>query len=372
MHKHPTNSNWLEIDLDVMARNIGVLRNVVGVPLMAVVKANGYGHGILETARCATAAGASYCGVARVDEALELRQGGITSPILVLGHTPENRFEEAIRADISLTLFDNDQTASLKAISDALHHKARIHIKVETGMSRLGASPLQARALLKVCSAMEYVIVEGIFTHYARADEAQVDTTEKQERIFLDLLEDLTAEGLRPQIAHTANSAAALIRPSARLDMVRMGISIYGMPPAPNVELPEGVKPALSWKAQLTAIHDLPAGTGVSYGHAYFTTNKERIGVVPVGYGDGYRRTEGSTVLVCGQRAPIVGRVCMDQLMINLDNIPAASIGDEVVLIGRQDDRMIHASDLALTWNTINYEVTCGLSARVPRIYFPA
>jgi len=187
--------------------------------------------------------------------------------------------------------------------------------------------------------------------------------------IELQLIQTVTQKGLRPEIVHTANSAAALTRPSTHFNMVRTGIAMYGLAPSPDVPLPEGIRAGLAWKAQLCEVRTLPPGTGISYGHIYTTTDYERIGVVPVGYGDGYRRVTGNSVLVRGCKVPIVGRVCMDQMMVQLDSVPDAQIGDEVVLIGSQGEEKISADMLAERWQTINYEVVCGISARVPRLY---
>jgi alanine racemase len=327
MISHPGNSNWLEIDRGALAHNLQRFKELTSVRVMAVVKANGYGHGITEVAKVAARSGAAYCGVARVDEALELRRAGVDIPV-------------------------------------------KVHITVDTGMSRLGAKPEEAYELVQRLSKEKDIDLEGIFTHYACADEPDNPLTAQQESLFLDLLSEIQSLGLRPKIAHASNSAAALTRPSSHLDMVRIGIALYGMPPSPEVQLPEDFRPSLTWKAQLTSVFTLPPGSGISYGHRYRTTGYERIGVVPVGYGDGYRRVSGNQVLIGGKRIPVVGRVCMDQIMVQLDELPTAQVGDEVVLLGSQGDETISASELAQKWGTINYEATCDLSARVPRFYY--
>ncbi|UCF61062.1 MAG: alanine racemase [Anaerolineaceae bacterium] len=363
------NSNWLEIDRGAIIDNASQLLKLTGVRLMAVVKANGYGHGITEVVRVAISAGATYCGVARVEEAFELRRAGIEAPILVLGYTPDEQLTDAIGRNVALTIFHPEQVETLLAAASVAGRPAIVHIKVDTGMSRLGAQPATAYQLLGQLTEAPAVEVEGVFTHFAKADEMDDPTTTLQERRFLDLLAEIEAAGLRPPLVHAANSAAALTRPSTHFDMVRIGIALYGLDPATTVPLPEGYKPALAWKAHLTHVQEYPAGTGVSYGHIYKTRGEERIGVVPVGYGDGYRRVEGNAVLIHGQRVPVVGRVCMDQLMVQLDQIPEAKVGDEVVLLGHQEDEHIRAEEIAKRWETINYEVVCGLGARVPRVY---
>lgn len=349
--------------------NIKRINDYTDVPTMAVVKANGYGHGITEVVRAAVEAGAPYCGVARVEEAFELRRAGIDIPLLVLGYTPDERFSEAFAQDISLTFFQPQQLDVLATAAHSASQPAKVHIKVDTGMSRLGAPPELAFELLQRLSEFENVKVEGIFTHFARADERYAPTTEWQLRKFTDLLAEIDTTGLRPPIAHAANSAATLTRPNTYFDMVRVGIALYGLAPSSEVELLEGMRPSLSWHARLSHIHVYPPGSGVSYGHVYTTQEEERIGVVPVGYGDGYRREDGNQVLIHGRRVPVVGRVCMDQVMVRLNDVLEAEIGDEVVLIGEQGSERITAEELASHWNTFNYEVVCGLSARVPRHY---
>jgi len=362
-------SNWLEVNRTKLKQNLKRIQQYTNTNVMAVVKANGYGHGIIEVSRIAAEAGVSYCGIARVEEGLELRSAGIRLPLLVLGYTPPYRFDRAIEADISITMFEPEQIDPLLEAAKRVGKTATVHVKVETGMGRLGAAPETAKSILQRLHHSQEAVVEGLFTHFARADEPDKPTTEDQQDVFNRLLEEVTEAGLRPPIIHSANSAASLTRPGTHYDMVRAGIALYGLPPSPDVPLPPGLEPALTWKAQLCEVRTLPPGTGISYGHIYTTTGQERIGVVPVGYGDGYRRVAGNSVLVHGHKVPIVGRVCMDQMMVQLDSVPDAAVGDEVVLIGRQGSEAITADMLAEHWGTINYEVVCGLSARVPRIY---
>lgn len=362
-------STWLEIDLGAIAHNVHAVAKLTGVRVMAVVKANGYGHGLVPVARRAVEAGADYCGVARIDEALEMRQGGVDAPTLVLGETPNSRLAEAVGQGVSVTVYDHAQLEPLAAAARSASRTARVHVKVDTGMTRLGAAPQAAFGLLQALHGLSGVEVEGLFTHFARADEPEAASSDRQEAVFSDLLSEVTAAGMRPPLVHAANSAAALTRPSARFDMVRPGIAMYGMNPSEEVRLPANFHRALAWKARLTTVRDVPAGTGVSYGHVYVTQKDERLGVIPVGYGDGFRREAGAGVLVHGVWAPVVGRVCMDQTIINLDHVPQAAIGDEVVIVGEQQGEKLRPEDLARVWHTVGYEVVCGLSARVPRLY---
>lgn len=364
-----THLTWAEVDLTAIKNNIRTLQELTGVDVMAVVKANGYGHGMLPVAKAAVEAGAAYCAVARIPEGIQLREAGIQVPVHVMGPSLEDRFRDAIQHHLEITLFQTEQIEPLRQAAESVGHPARVHIKVETGMNRIGAAPDVALVMLQTLAGIAEIEVAGMFTHYARADEEDTTTTDRQEETFLQFLKTVTANGLRPPVIHAGNSATAVSRPASRFDMVRAGVSMYGLHPSNEVRLPHDFKPALAWKTQLRHVHSIDAGEGISYGHRYVTSGEERIGVIPVGYGDGWRRTDGNEVLLHGKRVPVVGRVCMDQCMLQLDSIPGAAVGDEVVLLGRQGTDHIAAEDIAGRWNTINYEVTCGISARVPREY---
>ncbi len=362
-------SSWAEVDLGAIEGNVRVLGQISCVPVMAVVKANAYGHGTVPVARAALRGGASWLGVARLDEALELRQAGIYSPVLILGYTPPARYDEAIANQISLTVWEPAHLEAATAAAARLGQPARLHLKVDTGMSRLGVQPEDAFDLARRLAGMPGVLFEGVFTHFARSDEADLSPTAEQERIFTEIVHALEAARLRPPKVHAANSAAALVRPSAAYDLVRGGIAIYGLHPSPECPLPPGFRPALSWKTVISHVKTLPPGRGVSYGHEYVTRTYERVGTAPVGYADGFRRKKKHTVLVAGQRVKVVSRVCMDQIMLLLNRVPQVRIGDEVVIIGSQGEERITAEEVARRWGTNNYEVVCGIGARVPRVY---
>jgi alanine racemase len=362
-------SNWIEVDLGVIENNIQHIKDITSVDVMAIVKANAYGHGTIPIARAAAKAGASWFGVARIEEALEIRSDGIEAPILILGFTPPGGIDPAINQGISLTIWEDNQVTLISKTASRLGKTARIHLKVDTGMSRLGVQPEQALPLAEAIRRAPGLDLEGIFTHFARADESDPAPTANQEAQFCQVLDKLKTAGINPPILHAANSAGSLTRPSARFNLVRTGIAMYGLDPSTDCRLPQGFRPALSWMAQLSQVKELPAGRGVSYGHEYVTRGIERIGTVPVGYADGFRRTKGNQVLVCGKRVPVVGRVCMDQISVLLNNTPEAIEGDEVVLIGKQGDEIIKAEEIGRIWGTVNYEVLCGLGARVPRVY---
>jgi alanine racemase len=371
-------STWLEIDLSAIENNVGWLIQNAGAAVMAVVKANGYGHGAVPVAKAAIRAGASFrntlpqpvhLGVARLEEALELRQGGVSEPILILGYTPPDRFDETISNQISLTAWEPDQIQAIKAATERTGKSAIVHLKVDSGMSRLGAAVEDAVDLGVRLAQTTGIVFEGIFTHFARSDEADTIATDLQLRSFEQVLTGLRAKACLPPIIHAANSAACLSRLDATFNMVRPGIAIYGLHPSPVRCLPEAFRPALSWKAVISQVKVLPAGRGISYGHEYITSRSERIGTVPVGYADGFRRTRGNRIILRGSLVPVIGRICMDQLMVQLDAVPQAQKGDEVVLIGRQGEAALCVEDVAAAWGTISYEVVCAIGPRVPRLY---
>jgi len=335
---------------------------------MAVVKANGYGHGAVETARAAARGGATWFGVGRPEEALELREAGLKDPILVLSPAPTDTLEQLVAHDVSITVCNagDIRSAAEAALSQA--SKAKAHLKIDTGMSRLGAALGDAESLARNLQDDDSIVFEGIFTHFARADEPEAETSREQLEQFEDMLAQLEAGHLRPPLVHAANSAAMFTLKEAHFDMVRVGIALYGLQPSGDWSLPKEFRPALQWKSRLARVRNLAAGTGVSYGHRYITESEERIGTVPVGYADGLRRTEGNHVLVGARKVPVIGTVCMDLSMLQLSAVPEAKAGDEVVLIGIQGEAAISAEQVADRWGTINYEVTCGIDRRVPRL----
>jgi alanine racemase len=363
-------STWLEVDLGAIRNNIRQIKAKTGRLVMAIIKANGYGHGVLAVAQAATEAGAEWLGVARMEEAINLRNAGIKSEVMVLGYTAPLMIPEAIRNNIHVAIYDREMAEAYETHARKVEGRLKAHIKIETGMGRLGMAPELAPEFLLRYKNHPKFDIDGIFTHLARADEPQIPSAEGQLTIFNDLLVQLRRAELCPSMVHAANSAAVLNFPEAYYDMVRPGIAIFGLDPAPGSPVPASFRPALTWKARLTSVRVLPPGHGVSYGSVYVTSDHERIGVIPVGYGDGYRRESGQQVIVRGKLVDVVGRVCMDQSMLQLDSVPEAQPGDEVVLLGRDGDQEICASDLASRWGTINYEVLCGLADRLPRLYY--
>jgi alanine racemase len=369
MARNNYHSTWVEIALDAIQGNVHLIHQQTGKQIMAIVKANGYGHGAPAVARAALDGGATWCGVARIEEAIQLRQAGLECPLLLLSWTPPEQIPAAITRQISMAVWTEDQIAQIAAHAKRLGTPARLHLKVDTGMGRVGAQQESALGLAHRLHEDPDISFEGLFTHFASADEADNTTTDRQERLFRRILAELESLGLRPPLVHAANSAASITRPSAHFDMLRLGIAMYGLHPSEECLLPSGFRPALAWKAVLSHIKMLPPGSGVSYGHEYFTRKHERIGTIPIGYADGFRRNVENQVLVGGKVVPIVGRVCMDQVLVQLDQVPKARVMDEVVIIGAQGNERISAEDVARRWKTNNYEVVCSIGARVPRLY---
>jgi alanine racemase len=339
------------------------------VCLLAVLKADAYGHGAVRAARTALNNGASYLGVASINEGAVLRRSGIAAPILVLGFTPAWQARELVLADLSATVFDLEVARALSRAAAELDRRVRVHVKVDSGMGRLGLLPDEVLPTVRALTRLPHLVVEGIFTHFSVADSDPEYTKWQLDR-FRRVLAALAAAGVEVPLAHAANSAAILTMPESHLDMVRLGLAMYGLDPSPQVRCPPDFRPALAFKTQVAQVKTLPPGSFVSYGNTYQTAGEQTIAVIPVGYADGFRRApeHWGEVLVRGQRAPIVGRVCMDQTMIDVSHVPGIRQGDEVVLIGRQGAEQISAEDVARRLGTINYEVVSQILARVPRV----
>lgn len=372
----PLRAPWVEVNLGAIESNARELVRILGreTELLAMVKANAYGHGAIETARAALRGGAKWLGVYALGEALELRDAGIDSRLLVVGPTPPRWVAAGVARKVSLTVFSLE---TARAISDAareLKTMARLHVKVDTGMTRLGVNPSEAVDFVRAISNLPNIEVEGVFTHFARSDESNdegVEYTDEQLARFRFVCDALDRAKIRVPYRHAANSPASLNRPDARFNLARSGILIYGLDPSPEVHAPTEFVPALSFKTEIAQIRDVPRDTPISYGGQFRTARPSRIAVLMVGYGDGFRRTPRgkSEVIVRGTRAPIVGRVCMDQTMIDVTDISAAQVGDEVVLIGRQGTEEIRAEEVGEKLGTNNYEVVTTIGARVERRY---
>jgi alanine racemase len=363
----PDRPTWVRVDLDAIRDNVRALRAIAGVPLMAVLKADAYGHGAVRAARAALAGGATALAVATLGEARTLREAGIGAPILALGYTPPWQVAQAARLGVAITVFDPDTARACAAAAETGLH-ITVHVEVDTGMARTGLSSEELGPFLRLLADLPGVRVEGLYTHFADADAADLNAAAAQLRRFCTALEAITSAGLRPPIVHAANSAALLRLPGARFDMVRPGIACYGLAPSPSVPLPPALRPALSFHAEVAQVRDLPPGTPVSYGGTFVTRHASRIATIPVGYADGLRRAPAwREVLVRGRRAPVVGRICMDYAMIDVTDIPGVRRGDLVTLIGSQGDERITADEIAGWLGTISYDVVATILPRVPR-----
>ncbi|MFC5446836.1 alanine racemase [Paenibacillus aestuarii] len=369
---------WVEISLDALRSNIEGFQKVLpeGMKLMAVVKADAYGHGAVGISKEAIAAGVDYLGVAFMDEALELRNAGITAPILVLGYTPPEGLERARQKDITVTVYSHEVLQALKeqAMEErSAMKKLKIHVKLDTGMGRLGLQAEQdAIPFIEELMTLPGVEVEGLFTHYANADEIDKTYTYEQYRRFERVVEHFKQQDVEFPYIHAGNSAAAIDLPNLTYSMVRLGISMYGLYPSTEVNKHKiELKPVLSLKTGIVHLKTLPPNSGISYGTIYFTKSEERIATLPIGYADGFSRmlSMKAEALIRGRRVPIVGRICMDQCMANVSEVPGVQTSDEVVLIGEQGGERITVEDVANQLGTINYEITCMISHRVARVY---
>jgi alanine racemase len=354
-----------DVDLAAIRHNVRALKPP-GSELMAVVKAGGYGHGAVDVARAALSAGATWLGVALVEEGVRLRDAGIDAPILLLSEAPRGAERVAVGAGLTPTVYTDRGVAGLVEGSDPAARPA-VHVKVDTGMHRVGIWPPERVVPFVRRVADAGLRFEGLWTHFARAED-DAELTREQLRRFRLAAEALAGEGLVPKLLHAANSAAAIALPDAHLDLVRIGVALYGLSPGPGLEPPAGLRPALTWRSAVSMARRLPAGEGLSYGHRHRLERATTIATVPVGYADGFsRRLSGSAeVLIGGRRRRVVGTVTMDHILVECgeDEVRA---GDEVVLVGSQGDGRISADELAAWSGTINYEIVTGIGPRVPR-----
>lgn len=364
-------STQLIIDLDAIRHNIRAVHERAGVPVMAIIKADAYGHGAVEIARhidgdCA------FFGVSSILEALELRQAGIEKPILILGYTPVAAFPEAIRQGIRPAIFRYEDALALSQAATALGMTAKFHIAVDTGMSRIGfqVTPEEADICARI-AALPNVEAEGLFSHLATADCADLTRARHQSALFNQFDEMLHSRGVTIRLRHLDNSAGVM-NFHCKYELVRSGIVTYGMYPSAEVDPSVlDLRPALRWESRITHLKTLEPGREIGYGGTYTTTRPTRVATVPVGYADGYRRNLSGRfyVLIRGKKAPILGRICMDQMMVDVTEIPDAALNDTVVLVGKSGDLNISVEEIAAQGDSFNYEFVCGISRRVPRVY---
>lgn len=377
---------WAEIDLKAIAHNVSELRRITQPEsrLMAVVKANGYGHGAIEVAQCALQNGATTLGVARIEEGIRIREAGIQAPILIFGYTLPEQTADLLEHDLKPCIYTAASARQFSATAASLGKKIKVHLKVDTGMGRLGqllqnfksddSTAVNTDAIEETLTiaALDSLELEGICTHFATADSSDKTYAEKQLHLFINYLKRLHQAGLKPSIRHAANSAALIDMPQSHFDMVRPGIAIYGLYPSDDVQKKKiSLKPAMTLKARIIHLKQVPAGFKVSYGSTYETQKPTTIATVPVGYADGLNRLLSSCgqMLVHGQRVPIIGRVCMDLTMLDVGGIENVQIGDEVVVFGQQGNETLSVDEMASLLNTINYEIVSTITARVPRVY---
>jgi alanine racemase len=381
---------WAEIDLSAVAHNVRELRRITqsNARLLVAVKANAYGHGAVEVARTALDNGADALGVARLQEGIELREAGLTAPILIFGYTPPNQAMALDQYDLKQTVFTRPTAEAMSAVAAAHGVKIKVHLKVDTGMGRLGMLPDSRRyvapglpaehsALADVLAINDLagLALEGVMTHFATADSRDKTYAQEQFACFQDFLADLDQASISIPVKHAANSGAIIDMPETHLDMVRAGISLYGLYPSDEVDTDRlALKPAMTLKTRIVHLKRVPAGFNISYGCTYTTSAPTTIATVALGYADGYNRLLSSQghMLVRGCKVPIVGRVCMDLTMLDVGSVPQVALEDEVVAFGRQATEEITVDEIAGLLKTINYEVVSTITKRVPRIFTDA
>jgi alanine racemase len=374
--EYKLNRAWAEIDLDAIAHNVREIKGLLkeNVEMMGVVKADAYGHGVLEVVRTLLDNGVTQLAVSMLDEAVQIRQLGIRVPILILSYTDPVRAEEIVLNDLMQTIYSLELAEALSAAAVRLDRQVKVHVKVDTGMTRIGFMPGQnAVEKIVAISRLPGLVIEGVFTHFASADEYERDYTIMQYERFIKLCGELEAAGVHIPVKHACNSAGTIQYPDMHLDLVRPGIILYGLYPSSEVDKTViRLKPAMTFKANVILVKDVEPDTCISYGRIFRTARKSRIATIPVGYADGYTRllSNKGRVLVNGEYAPIVGRICMDQCMIDVTDLKHdVRVGDEVVLFGCQGDACISVDEVAAEIGTLNYEIVCIIGKRIPRVY---
>lgn len=371
MHLMSSRPTLIRIATDRLKNNLQQFKAVLNpTKILAVVKANAYGHGIAECGLIFEAAGVDYLGVAYLEEGLLLRKVGVKIPILVFGGILGEQVEEFLKADLDMMASSVDKLTRINEVSKKLGKRARVHLKIDTGMERIGQHYYTADKLIDAALTAEEIELCGVSSHFACADAEDLSETELQLKRFEHALKRFTEKGARIPTRHIANTAAALRLPQSRFEMVRLGIGLYGVSPGAAVQLPAGVQPALELISKVVFFKIVKKGAGVSYGHTWHAPTDTRVITIPIGYGDGIPRrlSNKGAVLVHGQRYPIVGTICMDQLMVNIGTSEAFN-GDEVCLIGTQGKEGITVDEIAHLTDTIPYEILTALIARIPRVY---
>lgn len=367
-------NTWVNIDLDAIGHNYLALQEKAGdAQMCAVVKADAYGHGAVAVVKHLQTLGADFFAVSSVAEAVELRQAGVDDPILLLGHTPTALYREVVEYGLRPAIFDEAEAKLLSQMTAQVGRSARIHIAVDTGMGRIGfqVTPEAADACARIAK-MPGLMVEGLFTHYARADEKDPSNALQQATLFHEFQKLLRFRGVRIPLVHADNSAG-IMHFGCGFQMVRAGIALYGLYPSEEMDKTAlELKPAMQWETAVSFVKTLPSGRPISYGGTYITDRQTVVATLPVGYGDGYRRSLSGKfyVLIHGQKAPILGRICMDQTMVDVTDIPGVKPGDRVVLMGSDGDERITAEAISAAADSFPYEQVCDVSRRVARVYY--
>ena len=366
---------WAEINLDNLAHNMKEIRRLAKSDALvtAVIKADGYGHGATKIAKTLLENGADRFAVAVIDEAIELRNSEVSVPILVLGYTSPQRAEEVLQYDIEQTVYSLEVAEALSKEASRVNKIAKVHIKIDSGMGRIGLQPnSDTIEIIKKIYNMPNIVIEGIFTHFAVADEVDKTYTNQQFENFSSVCNELEKIGIHIRLKHCGNSATIIDLPQMHENMVRAGIILYGLAPSNDVELQKlELKQVMSLKARVTHVKEISEGQSVSYGRKFIASKNSKIASLPLGYADGYTRllSGKAEALIKGIRVPVVGRICMDQCMIEVTGIEDVNVGDEVVLFGEQGQSFISIDELAEKLGTINYEIVCMIARRVPRVY---
>ena len=371
LEEQPVRPTHVEVDLSCLAGNLAAIRLRVGdAKVMTILKANAYGHGLVPVARHMVRCGADCLGVAFLEEGILLRREGITAPVLVLGGIAGEQIPLFLQHDLTLTAPSVEKLRLIDETAASMGMRARVHLKVDTGMERIGIHYYSAAALLEASLACRHVVVEGIYSHFANADAEDLAHAKLQLERFMEVLSFYEKRSLPMPLRHIANSAGILQMPESHLDLVRPGILLYGVYPSGECQQTVAVRPALTWRSRVAYFKVVQPGHPVSYGSTWQSEKPVRVVTIPVGYGDGYFRalSNRSEVIIRGVRSPVVGRVCMDQMMVNLDQGTAYN-GDEVILLGESGGQVISAAELAGWAGTIPYEVLTNINTRVPRLY---
>lgn len=361
---------WAEVNLQTLKENFLRLQTYTKSEIMPIVKADAYGHGVIPVVKTLVACGARRFGVALLQEALEIKAAFPEVTVMVIGATEMDESETLVKEDIIPAIFQLAQAQALSEAAVKFNRKARLHIKLDTGMSRIGFRETDVAEILRIAD-LPNLIIEGIFTHFATADQSDLSFARKQLKYYNDVYDKLKMAGLTIPIRHAANSAGIIQFPESHFELVRLGISLYGLPPSSQVGGNVGLEPVMAWKAQVSHLKSIATGETVSYGRTFQAAYPTVVATVPVGYADGLRRalSNQGEMLIHGRRSPIIGRVCMDQTMLDVTKIPGVKVGDVVTILGKNGNEELTATEMANWMGTINYEVVCGISKRVPRVY---